>query len=160
MGSLPHSCAKALLMLEVPTISGIFPCRQTVLGKKLAVMWFHGLTSVSSSAPQSHLLTSPQWDGGRIRKVKGRNLIGLGWDKDNLIGKAKGARTEKAKPGINSPPPMGRQVFCHLPPSSPAPYSEHGSQGWGTEISSAQACSNLIHLGPFWSLRGKLNQSR
>ena len=50
--------------------------------------------------------------GERIRRVKIRKLVG--WDKDSLVGKAKAARTSKAKQGIHSPLPIGRQVFSHL----------------------------------------------
>ena len=50
--------------------------------------------------------------GERIRRVKVRKLIH--WDKDSLIGKAKAVSTSKAKQEIDSPLPMGRQVFSHL----------------------------------------------
>ena len=50
--------------------------------------------------------------GERIGRVKVRKL--MGWDKDSLIGKAKATHTSKAKQGIHSLLPVGRQVFSHL----------------------------------------------
>jgi len=50
--------------------------------------------------------------GERIRKVKVRKLVG--WDKESLIGKVKTVHANKAKQGIHSPLPLGRQVFSRL----------------------------------------------
>jgi len=46
-----------------------------------------------------------------IRRVKVRKVVG--WDKNNLIGKAKAVHTSKVKPGIHSLLFISRQVFSH-----------------------------------------------
>jgi len=48
----------------------------------------------------------------RIRRAKARKLVD--WDNGSLIGKANTAHTSKAKQGIHSSLPIGRQVFSHL----------------------------------------------
>jgi len=53
--------------------------------------------------------------GERIVKVRVGDLVGR--DKDSLTGKAKAAHTSKAKQGICSLLPIGRQVCSHLPES-------------------------------------------
>ena len=65
-----------------------------------------------NQAPRRCLLTPPHpegWGGESERNVKLK-----GWDKSNLIGKAIAMHASKAKQGINSCLPMGRQVFRHL----------------------------------------------
>ena len=44
---------------------------------------------------------------GKVRKLVGQH-------KDSLIGKAKAVHASKAEGGINSPLPVGRQVFSHV----------------------------------------------
>jgi len=50
--------------------------------------------------------------GERIGRAKVRQLVGR--DKDSLISKAKAVHASKAKSGIHSLLPIGRQVFSHL----------------------------------------------
>lgn len=61
MRSLPHSCAKALVVFGGSNHNMNIP--EQCWERSLPVMRFqscHGLTS----AAQPHLFTSPQWDGG------------------------------------------------------------------------------------------------
>ena len=71
-----------------------------------------GLIPVGSWAPHSRLFTPLSGMGERIRRVKVRRVVG--WDKDGLIGKVKAVHAGKAKQGIHSLRPTGRQVFSHL----------------------------------------------
>lgn len=47
--------------------------------------------------------------GERVQRLKVRKL--RGWDEDCLLGKAKARCVSQSKQEINSPVPMGRQVF-------------------------------------------------
>jgi len=51
------------------------------------------------------------WDGKEKQNSKNEKTHGL---RQNLIGKAKAVYTSKAKQGIQSLLPIGRQVFIHL----------------------------------------------
>ena len=74
----------------------------------MGLLWFNPSWQISTAQ-----LLAPSGMGERIGRVKVRKLVG--WDKDSLKrGKAKAVHTSKAKPGIHSPLPMGRQVFSHL----------------------------------------------
>ena len=93
----------------------------------------------------------------RIRRVKVRKL--MGWDTNSLKSKAKALCASKASQGINSLPPIGRQVFSHpqksrapshvmvtwegkhhrskrppLPYSSPSFHAEHDVIWYGTSL--------------------------
>ena len=100
------------------------------------------------------------------------------WDKDSLIGKAKAMHTSKAKQGIHSLLPMGRQVFCclqesrapsramvtwedkchhlnvlPLPSSSPALYAEHdviqcGMSLWSVGVSCPRGGPSSLLVPP------------
>lgn len=49
---------------------------------------------------------------GRAGGVEVRKLVG--WNKDSLVDIAKDTCTSKAKQGIHSPLPMGKEVLSHL----------------------------------------------
>lgn len=72
--------------------------------------WFNpcqhsGLTQLLTHSPTSGT-------GESVGRIKAGKL--LGWDKGTLIEKAKAVQTSKAKQGISSLLPMGRQEFSHL----------------------------------------------
>ena len=74
------------------------------------VSWFNPSQQLSTTQP---LAPSPRGGmGERLGRVKVRKLVA--WGKDNLICKAKAAHASKAKQGVHSPLPIGRQVFSHL----------------------------------------------
>ena len=109
-------------------------------------------------SPHSHLLTPPHpegWGGESERSVKL-----MGWDKNNLIGKAKAVHASKAKERIHSPLPMGRQVFGH-PQENRAPScvtvtreDKHHNAGCPPLLSSSPCLytqHNVIWYGiPLW----------
>jgi len=100
-------------------------CFRTILGNQLSGILLVFLMLVEGEEidwmttevpswfnPSQHLSSTPSWwDGVWFARVKARKL--LGWDKDNLISKAKAVHTSKAKQGIHSLFPIGRQVSSH-----------------------------------------------
>ena len=89
-----HSCLFVFHgWVYVVVVCGFFPC----LGCSLV-------------PAGNQTLYKGMWEG--FQKVKQNRLVG--WDKDNLISKAKVAHTSKIKQGIHSPLPTGRQVCSSL----------------------------------------------
>ena len=74
--------------------------------------WMLWVNLSRQSSPTQLLSHSPPWDGERVGRIKVWKIIG--WDKNSLIGKVKVVHTSKAKQGIHSLLPIGRQVFSHL----------------------------------------------
>ena len=82
---------------------------------QIPLLWFN---SASYQAPHSCSLTPPRPEGwgGELEK----NVKLQGWDKNNLIGKAKAMHASKAKQGIHSPTSHG-QAGVQPSPGSRAP---------------------------------------
>lgn len=76
----------------------------------------HGFTPASNQAPGAAHCSPTSRIRERIRKIKARKPVG--WDRDNLVRKAKANHTSKVKPRINSLFPIGSQVFSHLQEST------------------------------------------
>lgn len=87
-----------------PRRGGIEPCiRQS--GTK-CVSWLNPSQKINTPHAVTCTLFLVGW-GERIRRVEVREFVG--WHKDNLKGKAKAIHASKAKNGIHSPFPIGRQ---------------------------------------------------
>lgn len=120
-------------------------------------LWFNLRQQPRPTQPLTHPCTSR--NGGRTRRVKARKLLGEDKDTYFLKGKAKAIQKSKAKEGINSLLPTGRQEFSHpqesraspcatvtwedkhchakyhpLPPSSPSSTCEHNAVWCGISL--------------------------
>ena len=89
------------------------------------MLWFNPRWQLSTTKPLTHCPCV--WMGETIRRVKVRKLVG--WDKDNLIDKAKASGTSKAKPGIHSPLPMGGQAGVQPSPGKQGSITRNGDLG-------------------------------